>query len=149
MIYPGNTGEDFNMLDKSFDNENLEVVYKVMTYLFLEGTATYVRYGSAFSIESEKINEAVNLFQRIIESENEEFDKSKLEKILNIGLKSNGPFYTLGQYMAKIIDETYGNDKLAACLEKGSPEFFKLFINTDDKQTFDPEQKRVFQKILL
>jgi hypothetical protein len=95
MLYPDNKGKDFNMLDKSFDNEKLDAVYKAMTYVFLEGTATYVQYGSAFLIESEKINEAVNLFQRIIEFENEELDKNKLEEILNIGLKSNGPFYTL------------------------------------------------------
>jgi hypothetical protein len=149
MLYPGNTGKDFNMLDKSFDNEKLDAVYKAMTYVFLEGTATYVQYGSGFSKENEKINEAVNLFQQIIESENEELDKNKLEKILNIGLKSNGPFYTLGHYMAKLIDETYGNQKLAACLKKGSPEFFKLFINVDDKQIFTSEQKRVFQEIFI
>ncbi|MFO7881269.1 MAG: DUF5700 domain-containing putative Zn-dependent protease [Kosmotogaceae bacterium] len=149
MLYPGNTEKDFNMLDKSFDNEKLDAVYKAMTYVFLEGTATYVQYGSAFSIESEKINEAVNLFQRIIEFENEEIEKNKLEEILNIGLKSNGPFYTLGQYMAKIIDETYGNEKLAACLKKGSPKFFDLFIRLDNKNIFPKDLKDTFKKITL
>jgi hypothetical protein len=120
-----------------------------MTYVFLEGTATYVQYGSAFSKENEKINEAVNLFQQIIESENEELDKNKLEKILNIGLKSNGPLYTLGQYMAKIIDETYRNEKLAACLKKGSPEFFKLFIEADNKDIFSRKLKQIIQKVKL
>ncbi|MFW6121043.1 MAG: DUF5700 domain-containing putative Zn-dependent protease [Petrotogales bacterium] len=149
MLYPGNVGKDFNMLDKSLEDSALDAIYKAMTYVFLEGTATYVQYGSSFSVDSEKIDEAVNLFHRISEFENEEFDKNKIEEILNIGLKSNGPFYTLGQYMSKKIDEACGKEKLATCLKKGSPEFFSLFVKSDDKKIFPEKLKEIFQKIKL
>ncbi|TYB93739.1 MAG: hypothetical protein FXF54_06120 [Kosmotoga sp.] len=149
MLYPGNVGKDFNMLDKPLEDKTLDAMYKAMTYVFLEGTATYVQHGSKINNGKEAIDEAVCLFKKIVDLSMQKQGPEKVEEILNAGLRSNGPFYTLGQFMAKAIEEKYGKEKLATCLEKGSPEFFKLFINVDDKQTFAPEQKRVFQKILL
>ncbi len=149
MLYPGNVGKDFNMLDESLEDSKLDGIYKAMTYVFLEGTATYVQHGSRINNKKETIVEAINLFQQIEEFSTQKNELENVEELLNTGLRSNGSFYTLGQYMSKKIEEAYGKEKLATCLKKGSPEFFDLFIRLDNKNIFSKELKETFKKITL
>jgi hypothetical protein len=49
------------------------------------------------------------------------------DRLLNLGLKSNGPFYAKGCYMSQIIVERFGRDGLSQSLLGGGVAFFKKY----------------------
>ena len=147
MLYPGNEGKEFKMFEKPLKDKAMDALYKAMTYVFLEGTATYIQKGGFLEENLPNVQKGVALFKELHKTVFQYKKYDKLEKLLNHGLKSNGPFYALGHYMAHIIDKDFGNKAIASCLEKGSPEFFRLFINTAESKIFSEEILAAFQKI--
>lgn len=134
-IYPGSDGKtkDFSVIEHHFSDSRYDSFHEAITYVFLEGTATYVEKGAISSDESEKILKSIELLEKIhmtIFSGSEE----SVEDLINEGLRSNGPFYTLGRYISEIIEETYGTGTIGECLRKGSPVFFKRYINTNNSE---------------
>ncbi len=117
LTYPGNLDEKHKKL------------YQVLTYIFLEGTAEFACKG-LFGIsdpDMHGVEQGLNLLEKIhrLVSEGEE---KKVEEMVNKGLISNGPFYQLGEYMARRISVA-GDQKLKETFLKGSPAFFRLFFN--------------------
>lgn len=147
MLYPGNEGKEFRMLEKPLKDKGMDALYKAMTYIFLEGSATYVQKGDFPVEDMSDVQAGVDLFKELYERVFQEKKYDELESLLNRGLRSNGPFYALGHYMTYIIDKEYGNRTIASCLEKGSPEFFRLFIDTEEGRVFPEEIAGILRKI--
>lgn len=143
ILYPGNEGKEFRMLEKPLKDKGKDALYKAITYVFLEGSATYVQKGD-FPVEDiSDVQAGVELFKELYNTIFQQKKYDELEKFLNRGLRSNGPFYALGHYMSYIIDKKYGNKAIADCLKKRSQKFFKLFADTEEGRIFPEEIKEV------
>jgi len=147
MLYPGNEGKEFKIFEKPLKDKAMDALYRAMTYVFLEGTATYIQKGGFLEENLPGVQKGVALFKELYKTVFQYKKYEKLEELLNRGLRSNGPFYVLGHYMAHVIDKKFGNRAIANCLEKGSPEFFRLFIATTEGKIFSKETLAAFQKI--
>jgi len=100
--------------------------YEVMGYIFLEGTAKFVE-GSKASLD--EVIVGLRLLQQIWDKIYEEQDIDEAEHLLNMGLKSIGPFYALGCYMAGRIVELQGPNGMIQSLVRGAIEFFKRYLS--------------------
>ncbi|QTA37702.1 hypothetical protein JYK00_08230 [Thermosipho ferrireducens] len=147
VLYPGNNNKEFTMLEKPLQDKKLDAFYKAMTYVFLEGTATHVQKGAFSNKSIPDVQAAVNIFNEIYKTIFQKKEYEKLETLLNEGLRSNGPFYALGHYMSHIIEQNYSNEAIADCLVKGSPEFFKLFLNTKEGKIFPKNISDIIKNI--
>lgn len=102
--------------------------YEVLTYIFLEGSATFVGGVSSESQTEKKTIEGLKLLREIHRAIYEETDFEKTEKLLNSGLKSNGPFYALGYHMTNSIVDKYSSSAIGESLLEGSSGFFKRYF---------------------
>jgi len=102
--------------------------YEVLTYIFLEGSATFVGGLSSESQMEKKAIEGLKLLREIRRAIYEETDFEETEKLLNSGLKSNGPFYALGYHMTNCIVDKYGSSAIVESLLEGSLWFFKRYF---------------------
>ena len=112
----------------SFPDEKDRKFYEVITYIFLEGSATFVG-GVDPSIETEKhAMEGLKLLHQVYQTIYNENNLEKADELLNSGLKSNGPFYALGYYMTSRIVDKYGNAELSHSLLDSSVGFFGRYL---------------------
>ncbi len=103
--------------------------YEVLTYIFLEGSATFVGEVSSES-QTDKVVEGLKLLRELHQAIYRERDFEKTEKLLNAGMKSNGPFYALGCHMTGSIVSRCGSSAIGESLLKGSPKFFEKYFET-------------------
>lgn len=112
----------------SFPDEKDRKFYEVITYIFLEGSATFIG-GVNSTIQTEKqAVEGLKLLHRVYQTIYNENNLEKADELLNLGLKSNGPFYALGYYMTSRIVDKYGSVGLSHSLLEGSVEFFRRYF---------------------
>ena len=71
-------------------------------------------------------------------------DLKKANEILNQGLKSNGPFYSLGYFMSKKIVENGNEKELGKIIEQGTLAFFNKFIEVIQNQNKEPFFSTIF-----
>ena len=102
--------------------------YEVLTYIFLEGSATFVGGVSSESQTEKGAIEGLKLLREVHQAIYEETDFEKTEKLVNLGLKSNGPFYALGYHMTNSIVDKYGSSAIGESLLEGSSDFFKRYF---------------------
>lgn len=135
----------YNELNRSFesivsysfpDNKDCKF-YEVITYVFLEGSATFVGGKDCNNETDTHIDEGIRLLNQIYETIYSKNNLEKVDELVNKGLKSNGPFYELGYYMTEKIVNKYGNKKLGNCLLEGSTEFFKIFFEIYDLNSLE------------
>jgi hypothetical protein len=123
-IDPTATDRSFEALASfPFDSALDRKFYEVLSYLFLEGTATFV--AAAHPPADRRAQEARGavLLADCERAIYEEQDLEQADALLNQGLRSNGPFYWYGALLADNIVEQGGKDGLASVLAMGSPHF--------------------------
>ncbi|HMA61054.1 MAG TPA: DUF5700 domain-containing putative Zn-dependent protease [bacterium] len=111
----------------NFQNKNDRKFYRVLSYIFLEGTATYVGGKPENWRFFEEVKKSIGMLDQIYSSIYTNKNPEMTEKIINMGLKSNGPFYGLGYFMARTIKIQYGEEELQKAIVKGPLYFFKKF----------------------
>ena len=106
-------------------------LYEVISYIFLEGTATFIAPSHPPEDHEASVKRGAELLQECFEAIYHKRDLERTEKLINEALKSNGPFYWFGAQMAEKIVERYGNVGLARSLQEGSPGFFLRYLSLD------------------
>lgn len=122
----GATGFD-DLVFYDFPIDQDRKFYEAITYIMLEGTATFVgRVDSAWN-ETEKMRAGMTLLDQLYQAVYVDSNLAMADEFVNKGLKSNGPFYGLGYYMSKQIVEASQKSEIGNLLQKGSPAFFQYY----------------------
>ncbi len=112
-----------------FANERHRKLYEVLSYIFLEGTATFVAPSHPPADREESARRGAELLGECAAAIYLLGDLEKADELLNEGLKSNGPFYWFGAHMAQEITARYGDAELGRTLCEGSPAFFLRYFS--------------------
>ncbi len=111
----------------NFADEKDNKFYEVLSYIMLEGTGEYITHQFVETKEDNIEKKAIEGFELLEKTHKTIYDKGELEKVdelLNKGLKSNGIFYSLGEYITKLLVKSKGESYLGEILEKGVGSFF-------------------------
>ncbi len=130
------------------NSEYDQAFYKILAYIYLEGTATYI--GAPDRNNENQLSEGIALLNQIHQKIYETKDLSKIDQLLNQGLKSNGPFYALGHYMTKMIDNQLETEKVQHVFQKGPIYFFKTYLEVSSdglSATVDHQINNIYREI--
>ena len=120
---PSGEGDDFeHITNYALENPCDEALYRVLSYVALEGSATYIGDGKLNPAWDEAAEPALVLLSKILAA----LDSDALEEIdglLTEGLKSNGPFYGFGALLSDAIVRSAGPQALGLALRSGTPHF--------------------------
>ncbi|MFQ6118196.1 MAG: DUF5700 domain-containing putative Zn-dependent protease, partial [Candidatus Bipolaricaulia bacterium] len=114
-----------------FPDERDRKFYEIISYIFLEGAATFVAPSHPPTDLEASIRQGAELLRECFEAIYHKRDLERAEELLNEGLKSNGPFYWGGAHMAEKIVGKYGNAGLGQSLQEGSPGFFLRYCSIE------------------
>jgi len=115
--------------------------YETLSYIMLEGTATYVGGVDTKWEVKEKMLEGKGLLEQLVSEVYKEHNLENSEKLLNKGLRSNGPFYGLGYFMTKTIVKELGEKEIGRLLKGGCISFFEKYIEISDRGTYSKDLK--------
>ncbi len=101
--------------------------YETISYVMLEGTATYVGGVDSTWDETLKMQTGYSILDSLYTAAYVAHNLDTAESLLNRGLKSNGPFYGLGYAMSRQIVDRGGHAMLGKLLQQGSPFFFMYY----------------------
>ena len=111
-----------------FPDERDRKFYEIISYIFLEGTATFVAPSHPPADREASIKQGAGLLHECFEAVYDKPESERADELLNAGLRSNGPFYWLGAHIAEVIVEREGDVGLAAALVEGSLAFFARYF---------------------
>ena len=114
-----------------FPDERDRKFYEIISYIFLEGTATFVAPSHPPVDRAASVKRGAELLQECFEAIYHRSELERAEELLNEGLKSNGPFYWLGANIAESIVAKGGDEALAAILAAGAPAFLIAGFSSD------------------
>ena len=115
------TGRHFSLLKMAGENARIDMMHR------LENKENNLE---------QKAEEGMDLLNKTYEIIYNEEDLDKADELLAKGLKSNGPFYALGEYLSKFLVETKGESYLGEILEKGVGSFFVEGLKNKDNFVF-------------
>jgi len=133
----------------SFVNPKDNKFYEILSYIMLEGTGEFIKYelmGEIYKNLEIKAKEGITLLEQIY---NEIYTNNNLEKadeLLNKGLISTGPFYSLGKLITDIITDRYIESYLGKVLSEGTISFFTHFLNDKTNKLNFPNH--IIEKIM-
>ncbi|WP_456440450.1 DUF5700 domain-containing putative Zn-dependent protease [Caldithrix abyssi] len=133
------TREFEDLVASDFPEEADRKFYQALSYIMLEGTATYVGGVDSSWVPPAKIRAGRALLEEVVTALYQEKDFDRYEALINQGLKSNGPFYALGYAMSQAIAARYGSEKLGRLLQQGSLAFFNEYLQVLSEQQTNPE----------
>lgn len=115
------------LVNGNYKDERDNKFYKVLSYIMLEGTAEFITEQfletSRKDLEKKAI-EGFGLLKEIFEVIYIEGNLNKVDELLAKGLKSNGVFYSLGEYLTKLLVDSKDEAYLGVILKKGVENFF-------------------------
>ncbi len=115
------------------------VFYEALSYIMLEGTATFVGGVDEKWRGKERMLEGKRLLEQFTHEVYAEHNFESSAKLLNRGLKSNGPFYALGYFMSKMIVREKGEKEIGLLLKRGCVSFFRKYIEVLDKGNYSKD----------
>ncbi len=135
-----------DIVSYSFPSRQDSLFYETLSYIFLEGTASYVGGMDSTDISHENVNSGIKLLQNIFQAIYIENNFTVVEDLTNKGLISNGPFYSLGYHMTEFLLSNIDEDSTNTLLQEGSLSFFNSVISLystsaiyyDEKLRFNP-----------
>jgi len=129
-------------------DDNIQAFVKVLTYLFKEGTATYVAPASKKSkLEREAdIKKGIELLEEIYSNTIVNYNADKSIQLRNIGLRQAGPFYWVGAEMSRVIVKELGNEKIASVIPLGGIAFANAYLSAIEKSK---TEKNMFSKAFV
>jgi len=119
----------------NFQTKENQIFYETLSYIMLEGTATFVGGIDGELKLHEKMLNGKHLLEKIVHEIYNKHNFENIEKLINKGLKSNGPFYALGYFMSKTIVRKLGEKAIGHFLKRGCIIFFEEYIKILDKKT--------------
>ena len=141
--HPGNEGDDFDRITNyALENPCDEALYRVLSYVALEGSATYIGEGKLNPVWDEAAEPALALLSRILDA----LDSDTLEEIdglLTEGLKSNGPFYGFGALLSDAIVQAEEPRSLGLALQSGTPHFVQKGVSIQIEHGLEIEPRLI------
>jgi len=120
-----------------FESERDRRFYEILAYIALEGTGEFIRHDftptcSAANLPGDA-REGVELLERCYKTIYEAGDADQAEKLLERGLKSNGPFYSLGEFITAELVKVHGSKVVGRSLCGGGTGFFLEYLNLEKR----------------
>ncbi len=147
---PRNEGDDFDRITNyALENRCDEALYRVLSYIALEGSATYIGEGKLNPAWNEATEPALVLLSKILDA----LEPDTLEEIdglLTEGLKSNGPFYGFGALLSDAVVRAEGPQALGLALQSGTPHFAQkgLSIQIERGLEIEPRLSAVVNRLV-
>ncbi len=135
-----------DIVDHTFPDNKDTRLYQALSYIFLEGTASYVGGMNAAEISGENVKTGADLLNDIYYKIYVENNPGAVDEILNKGLISNGPFYVLGYKMTEEIVKYSDPEDIRKLLLNGTLGFFDTFFEIDEGIGIDNETYIEFNK---
>jgi hypothetical protein len=100
--------------------------YEVLSYIMMEGTGEFIthQFKQKKNNLKKEANQGLDLLEDIYKVIYFEEEIEKTDKLINQGLKSNGVFYSLGEYISECLVKDNSKSYLGDILEKGVSDFF-------------------------
>ncbi len=116
-----------DLVNGNLKDEKDNKFYEILSYIMLEGTGEFITH--QFNADKEKklkenAIEGIALLTEVYRAIYIEKELEKADQMLNRGLKSNGVFYSLGEYITKDLVESNNKSYLGKILKKGVLAFF-------------------------
>ncbi len=116
-----------DLVNGNLKDEKDNKFYEILSYIMLEGTGEFITH--QFNTDKEKnlkenAIEGLALLTEVYRAIYIEKELEKADQMLNRGLKSNGVFYSLGEYITKGLVESNNKSYLGKILERGVLAFF-------------------------
>jgi len=110
-------------------------IYQALSYIMLEGSATYVASSSPSTAWSEDATAGLKLLEQIREIDDPSGEDDRFDELTSEGLRSNGPFYGFGALLSHKIVEGGGTSSLGDALSCGAPSFIErgLALLSEDR----------------
>ena len=128
----------------SMDSGRDEKFYEILTYIALEGTGEFIRHKFGSSGNSDKIVERAEKGVEILAHCHRKIynsgDLESAEELLIEGLKSNGPFYSLGEFMTGELIDRDSEDVIGRSLGIGVLELFQNYFDLPNKTISFPKK---------
>jgi hypothetical protein len=105
-------------------------LYEALSYVMLEGTATLVGGAPPGWDARAQAEAGRDLLAKIVEALYAKQDTTRFDELVDEGLRSNGPFYALGYWMGKRIEEERGSEEIGRLLRAGAPAFFLAYVES-------------------
>ena len=140
------TGQNAISLNiKSNKKEPYKSFESTLSYLFGEGTASYLAPPKIISTSENKlkIKQGIELVHSYFENTIKTHNKKEAIKIRNKGIAGGGPFYWLGAEMSRIIVAEYNTKKLASIIPYDGVKFFQTYFKAIKKSR---KNKNLFSK---
>jgi len=147
---PRNEGDDFDRITNyALENRCDEALYRVLSYIALEGSATYIGEEKLNPAWNEATEPALVLLSKILDA----LEPDTLEEIdglLTEGLKSNGPFYGFGALLSDAVVRAEGPQALGLALQSGTPHFVQkgLSIQIERGLEIEPRLSAVVNRLV-
>ena len=113
-----------------FADERDRSFYAILSYIMLEGTATFIAPSHAPEDRRASVERGVELLVECHRAVYEAGDSDRADELVNEGLRSNGPFYWLGEALARAIAEADGPTTIGEMLQRGAPSFVRRGLAT-------------------
>ena len=112
-----------------FADERDRSFYTILSYIMLEGTATHIAPSHAPEDRRASIDRGTELLGECHRAIYEAGDSDQADELANEGLRSNGPFYWLGEALTRAIVEADGPATIGEMLERGAPAFVRRALS--------------------
>ncbi|MBS3765381.1 hypothetical protein KGY71_02555 [Candidatus Bipolaricaulota bacterium] len=131
------------LTQSSMDSERDEKFYDILAYIILEGTGEFIRhkFGSMPNRDEmeAKARNGVDILAKCNRKIYSSGDLESAEKLLMEGLKSNGPFYSLGEFMTGELIDRDSEDVIGRSLGIGVLGLFHNYFDLPDKTISFPK----------
>jgi len=133
-----------DIVSYTFQNKQDSIFYETLSYIFLEGTASYVGGMDYTDAAFENVSVGVELIQKIYNEIYVDENYEVVDELNNTGLISNGPFYALGYHMTEILQLNFSDNDMKSLLQGGSLSFFNNVIKSYTKSGIDDSNELRF-----
>ena len=122
----GTRADSFEHLTElPFADERDRSFYAILSYIMLEGTATHIAPSHAPEDRRASIQRGTEVLGECHRAIYEAGDSDKADALVNEGLRSNGPFYWLGEALTRAIVAADGPQAVGRTIRRGAPSFLR------------------------
>jgi len=135
--------EDLDSFAYASETEN-QVIYNNCFHIFSYGLSRFSWEGRQTAKDEKELAEAFSYFNKYCNRASLEKNLSQTRKMVENGFHpvSNQPLIKVGSYMASVLKESLGDEKLRSYYQSGPIAFFKDYIEVSKKQLADKKNYR-------
>jgi len=131
-----------DIVSYTFPSYQDSLFYETLSYIFLEGTASYVGGMDSTDMSIENATVGLELLQNIYDAVYIDKNFDLVDELNNTGLISNGPFYALGYHITDLLISNIDKIETNKLLLSGSLSFFNSVVHIQSKLE-SPKMRRL------